>query len=430
MTDLEIRAALERATSHLSSPPDLLDRVRTGGRRRQVRRRTVLAAGLAAGVAGSTAGVWQLTRRPAGQQISSAFLDGPTQGDLRGDAAYLARVRAAWLDHLGGEVEARGVPHVVWAGRLALGGSLAAVAQRSVTEVVSRFSRPGQPPVEQIGYGWIGFVENGRQVISMEQLLTETDIASAALAGAQLNQLVVLDDGRRIEMSDDFTYSRDGTVSRRFHPVAFADGAAQVTTGPQTGRVRFALRSTEPGADGGRSVGLANLSALAESYGVRRGPDRIERTLAGWEGVWPTAAPPPITDRGQWDLSNHDGYDDPYGYRFGLGGNTWYIRGATPDRRPFVVQTLTLDDRRPRLFLIMDQPTFAGFVDQRRPLPIQVRLPDGQGIVIAAEGAELCYRVRTGAWLPVGPDVALVPAAATQAQVTRAGRGPQVVALS
>jgi hypothetical protein len=422
MTDLEITEALERATSHLSSPPDLLDRVRVGGRRRRARRRTVLAAGLAAGLAGSTAGVWQVTRRPGGPQISSPLLDEPTRGDLRGDAAYLATVRATWLDHLRG-VEVRGAPHVVWAGSLPLGGSVAAVVQRSATATVGRFTRPGRPPserlpVRQIAYGWIGFVENGDRVISMEQLRTGTDISPVALTGAEHNQLVVLDDGRRIEMSDDFRYAQDGTVAREFQTLPpINDGAMVMITQPQTGRVRFALRSTAPGADGGRRVGLANYSALAESYGVRGGPVPLERTLPGWQVAWPTATPPPVPDRRQWDLDNHPGYDDPYGYQFGLGGDSWYIRGATHDRRPFVVQTLTLDDRRPRVFLIMDKPRFVGFADPRHP-PIQARLPGDQGVVIAAEGAELCYRVRTGAWLPVGPDAALIPAASTQARAT------------
>ncbi|MEV4410200.1 hypothetical protein AB0J66_49245, partial [Actinoplanes sp. NPDC049598] len=52
MTDTDIRQALTRATDHLESPPDLLDRVRAGGRRRVVRRRTLIGGGLAVGAAG------------------------------------------------------------------------------------------------------------------------------------------------------------------------------------------------------------------------------------------------------------------------------------------------------------------------------------------------------------------------------------------
>jgi hypothetical protein len=76
----------------------------------------------------------------------------------------------------------------------------------------------------------------------------------------------------------------------------------------------------------------------------------------------------------------------------------------------------------------MDRPRFVGFADPRNP-PIQVRLPGAQGVVIAAEGAELCYRVRTGAWLPVGPDAALIPAAATQARATWPDGRSQAVPL-
>jgi hypothetical protein len=182
--------------------------------------------------------------------------------------------------------------------------------------------------VRQVAYGWIGFVEDGNRVISIEQLRTETDISPAALAGAGHDQLVVLDDGRRIEMSDDFTYTPDGRVARQFQTLPPYEGAVVVITKPQTGRVRFALRSTAPGADGGRRVGLANYSALAESYGVRGGPVPIERTLTGAETAWPTATAPPVRDRRQWDLDNLPGYDDPYGYGFGLGG--WRSTTAAP----------------------------------------------------------------------------------------------------
>jgi hypothetical protein len=53
MTDTDIRDALTAATRHIAAPPDLLDRVHAGGRRRVVRRRTVLAAGLATAAAGA-----------------------------------------------------------------------------------------------------------------------------------------------------------------------------------------------------------------------------------------------------------------------------------------------------------------------------------------------------------------------------------------
>jgi hypothetical protein len=183
--------------------------------------------------------------------------------------------------------------------------------------------------------------------------------------------------------------------------------------------VRFALRSTAPGADGSRGVGLANYSALAEAYGQRRTrPGTHPAGLGDRLAVGDATA----DRRSRADLDNVDGYTDPYGYAFGRGGRSWYIRGATPDRRPFVVQTLTLDDRRPRVFLIMErEPRFPGFADPRGPMPVQVRLPGAQGIVIACQGAELCYRVKAGAWLPVGPDAALVPAAATRARATRPG---------
>jgi hypothetical protein len=431
MTELQIAEALERATAGVTSPPDLLDRVRAGGRRRQVRRRVVLGAGLAAVAAGSVAGAWRLGERGGGELIPSPLLDGPTRGNLAHDEKYLAKVRRAWSRHLAGN-QVLGEPHVVWAAELPLGGTVAAVTQRTPTLVAGHFSRPGQPSVEQVGYGLIGFVEDAGRVISLEQLLTETDISPAALVGKARDQLVVLDDGRQIEVADTLMrWSDDGKVSRLFTPLAFRDGGVVHLPGPQTAGVRFALRSVRPGADGGRSVGLANYSALAESYGHGPSiPAPIERTLPGSAAVWPGVTPPAVADRQQWDVHNLPGYDDPYGYHVGQSAPTWYIRGATPDKRRFVVQTVGLDDPIQRLFLILKGVTFLSEIRPDTLLPIRVRLPGDQGIVVADQEAALRYRVRTGAWLPVAGDAALLPAAATEVEVVKAGGRAVVVRLA
>jgi hypothetical protein len=62
-------------------------------------------------------------------------------------------------------------------------------------------------------------------------------------------------------------------------------------------------------------------------------------------------------------------------------------------------------------------------------LPVRLRLPDGHGVLVAAEGARLRYREAGGTWLPAGQHAALLPARAAEVEVDR-GSGPQVVALS
>ena len=58
-----------------------------------------------------------------------------------------------------------------------------------------------------------------------------------------------------------------------------------------------------------------------------------------------------------------------------------------------------------------------GPVDRRSSLPVQVRLPDRQGWLVAAKGAQLAWRTGSGAWTPAGRNAALLPAAATEVQV-------------
>ncbi|MEU8228863.1 hypothetical protein AB0C12_04565 [Actinoplanes sp. NPDC048967] len=416
MTDTDIRTALEQATGDLRTPPDLLDRVRAGGRRRVVRRRTVLAAGLATIAAGGTAGALISGGDGGGTPVASPLLDHPTRGDLKRDTAFLDDVRTAWRHHLGG-LPVRGEPHVAWAGLAPLYAGIAVVAQRTPQRVSS--------PIGQISYGLTGFVEqtrDGLRVMSLEEMLTGATNSAAVLLGPDHNVLMVLDDGRGIGYSPALAYTEQGRISRTFTPFDFRlhDGVAFGATPQSQTLVRVALRAGRPDSRGDRSVGLANLSQLVADTGrgaPPAGTARRARLLAG----------PAFEADDKWDLSGRDGYDDPYGYRITPPpAGTWILRGTTADGRRFVVQTLTSTDDRVRLFLSLGtpEPVLRGFPDPAAPLPVQVRLPDGQGVVVAAPG-RLRYRVAGRTWLPISGDAALLPAAADEVEVTTA-RGQAV----
>jgi hypothetical protein len=414
MTDTDIRSALEHATDALRTPPDLLDRVRAGGRRRVVRRRTLLAAGLATVAAGSTAGVLVSGGGAGETPVASPLLDRATRGDLRGDRSFQDRVRAVWRGHVEG-AEVRGAPHVVWAGLAPHRRRVAVVAQRTRQRVAS--------PIGQISHGLIGFVEespDGLEVISLEEMLTGATNAMAVLLGPERGSLMVLDDGRGVRFSPEPGYTAEGKVHREFRPLDFRvhDGAAFQATVASPHLIRVALRADVPDSRGDRSVGLANRSRLIDEAG-RGGPHETEhrvRSLAG--------ADPELAEGGRWDVAVRDGFDDPYGYRITPPADTWFVRGVTADRRRFVVQTLTGTDARIRLFLSLGtpDPVLLSHPGPAAPLPVQVRLPDGQGVVVAAGSGRLRYRVPQGTWLPVAGDAALLPAAATEVEVTSEGR--------
>jgi len=416
MTDTDIRTALEQATGELRTPPDLLDRVRAGGQRRVVRRRTLLAAGLATIAGGSTAGVLLGGAGGGETPVASPLLDRPTRGDLRGDRGFLDQVRRAWRDNLG-DVSVRGEPHVVWAGVAPHVNRAAVVAQRVPRRVAS--------PVGQISYGLTGFVEEttaGLRVISLEEMLTGATNAAAALLGPERDVLMVLDDGRDVRYSPTLSYTADGKTDRTFTPLDFQvhDGVAFEATETRPTTIRMALRAEVPDSQGDRSVGLANISQLIDDAGrggPYPGPERQAWSLAGAQ-----KAP---AENDPWDVEGRDGYYDQYGYQLVPPAGTWYIRGATADGRQFVAQTLTSTDDRIRLFLSLGtpDPLLVGFPAPAAPLPVRVRLPDGQGVVVAGAG-KLRYRVSRGDWLPVTGYAALLPAAATEVEVTLRGGQP------
>ena len=72
---------------------------------------------------------------------------------------------------------------------------------------------------------------------------------------------------------------------------------------------------------------------------------------------------------------------------------------------------------------------FGGSIAPSSPLAVRLRLPGGQGVIVAAENATLRYRGNDGPWRPVQGYVALLPDSATAVQVIRAGQPTATVEL-
>jgi len=106
------------------------------------------------------------------------------------------------------------------------------------------------------------------------------------------------------------------------------------------------------------------------------------------------------------------------GYEWGGGGADWCAFGTTPDGRAVAVGDLQLDNDPSYVYYTLGAGTAivrgnAGPVDPTKPLPVIVKLPDGQGWVVARKGAVLSYRVGTGPWQGPRRNAALLPANAT-----------------
>jgi hypothetical protein len=386
MTDTDIRSALERATDHLSTPPDLLDRVRSGGRRRVVRRRSVLLGGLGA-VAAAVAVPVALGRRD-----DDAFQPA-AHGDRAGDRRFVAEAKAAWRRAISG-MAASGPALVVWAGTTPAGP---AAWLRQTMEIEG-----GDMDV----VGWV-VTDGGDLRGSGNVQITRPGrpVTSALLLGEKRDVLVVADLGRGFDLSTDYAIDPGGKVQRTYSRVSSADWVFTRTVPPQRGAVRLAMIR----AGMGEGIPLDNFSDVVTQT-RNQVPDLFRRRLAG--GTDP------------WEMPG--GYDDPFGYHVLSEQGAWEINGATPDGRQFTVRTLPMDGTaRVFWFLGGPDPHYAGLLQGG---VLRVRLPGKQGVVVAVLNATLRYRTR-GDWLPVGSDVALLPDAATELEVRPRGGDPATVKL-
>jgi hypothetical protein len=406
LDDIDVRAALHRATDHLTTAPSLLDDVRQGGRRKVLRRRVFLGAGLAIAATASVGGVLRFSESGDVLNLSSPLLDQPTRGDLAGDEAYLRQVRDAWRRKVKG---GRGEPHVMWAGRTPAGPA-AYVAQATATNPVV---------VEPEGFRLVadaGFVEptaTGPQVMQ----ITNVDesgldgIPQAVLLGTDRDVLLVLDFGDPVEFSPELRYTADGRIDRKFQRVVFIDGAAVLRVPPQRTKITFAL-SRPP-------VRQANQVSIANDLPFQETPQSRMDThmLPGAERVWGNDPQETMKQYLRWD-GDLGAYVDSVGTHRQGASPQLYLYGATPDGRRLFVMTMQYDDDPTRVIALLARgdsplrPVVSGFVHWQADPPVRLVLPDGQGIVVAAEGKQISYRVN-GVDQIAGRDAALLPADAT-----------------
>lgn len=434
MNDTDVRAILHRATDHLSSPDGLVADVRRGGRRRVVRRRTALASGLAVVAAASVGGALRFASA-GGERIdvASPLFDDPTRGDLARDSAFLRQVTAAWRRATGAaELWLRGEPHVVWAGSTPKGGA-AYVTQRGPDDPVAT------KPKGQRLIGYAGFVvptPTGLRVLRFERLDDSGYLdgnSQAALLGPDRDTLLVLDFGRPVEYSPSMSYAPDGRIVRQHLPVTFRDGAASLAVPPQRTKVTIAVGRAPMSADS-RILVVNEHEILFPDGKERPEPRRFGYVLPGADRAWGASVEPvgwplgaviafaPFVDSVGTHAVNAEAVD-------------LVVFGAVPDGRRLLVGTIQYDDdpghavamlgRRESEYTVVATQA----VDWRAPLPVRLRLPDGQGTLVAAPEAKLAYRTGGGAWQDAGRGAALLPAGATEARVTPASGVASTVRL-
>jgi hypothetical protein len=266
----------------------------------------------------------------------------------------------------------------------------------------------------------------------------------AVLLGPRHDLVLLADRGEKVSYSADYSFGTDGTIKRSFDAAWPAtDGVRPVPVPAQTDRIRFALR---PAALHTR-VSLLNIDEVlsARFDATNKLPDRIDRLLPGREAAWGPDAQLTSAVLRRWDVSSLSFYEDTFGYHQWTGPSPWSIRGATPDGRRLMVQTVPLDGGA-RVFYSLSRsadppvPAFAGTLTSALattvPAPqtgtlsvLRLRLPQSQGVVVAALNATFRYRTTTPAWLPAKGDAALLPPAATAVEVTPRAGTPVTIPL-
>jgi hypothetical protein len=436
VSDADVREALRRASDGLASPPSMLSDVRRGGRRRLMRRRGFLTAGLAVAVAGSLTGVAELREGwpGTGSEVFASLLDGPTRGDLADDQAYLAQVLAAFRRAAAVVPRLLGEPHIVWAGNTPAGPA-AYVIQRND-------HRP--PPGEHRQDVVTMFLEStpgGPRGLLLQGMSSEQPDASsqAALLGPDRDVLLVLDTGRATVYAPGYRYHADGRVTRESRPVMFDDGAAVLRVPSQRRKITVAV--WRPGGGRMDEIDIVNSGDILfpePKQGVQPPePSELTRVLPGAERSW-GGDPPAALEKEDQNVVRAL-LEGSYYLRHGafLSGQAPVLSayGTTPDGRRLLVRTLQYYDDPVRVVALLGrgeadfQAVAGALVDTASPAPIRLRLPDRQGVFVAADGATLRYRINRGLWQPAGRHAALLPAQATEVEITRVGAATKVVPL-
>lgn len=452
-----LRRAMLTAVADLAPPPRFTEAVLRGGRRRRTRRRALVAGacGLVA-VAVLTPWLrpapdgWREPARPAEDLYDTSLLRAPTRGDLAGDREYLDRVLLAWQEGLrtspnrdnpSGD-RLTGSPKVVWAGTTPEGPA-AVVAQGG--ELNGTISGPdgAAPPKLHPAFGLV--------VGADPELVVDTPLfrgqPPAFLFGPGDRTLLALDRGVPMSVST-WAIGPDGRGGRTWRELPAVDGVAVARlpggADPRSARVILGTPGTDPRptrivlgdpATDRPAPGITPLAASLAHLGVDRQSKPVPQRTLDWPRdpvmrvAGATGAPLPEVDRVLLDA----GMADPYGVASVTG---FQVVADLPGGRTATGFEFVPDHTGSRFYVAITRGAevlsvhHGGALDPAAPLPARAALPDGLGTLVAHHGAHLRYRTAPdAAWVAAGRDAALLPATATQVEVTRPGRQVAVVDL-
>jgi len=456
-TDL-LGQALRDATEELRPRTGFTGSVLRGGRRRRARRQVAVVAGIA--VATAIAGVATTAVWPAPSSEQSAAADPrmrqATRGDLAGDRRLLADVTSAWLDGIEVSYRAgsglfddlRGAPHVYWAGTTPAGAAAVVLQEAHLPSEAQRGERRVKSPQTLVGLVAIDPKDGRLKLVGDQFQGYDAAPPGAFRFGPGDRTVLVVDVGEPLYYSDAARTAPDGTSVREWRRLPVVEGVAVVRAAgadPADARVAAGDRAPAPHADPGDLLRLVPASEYL-SWGERRSQTGGALRGGGFEYYVHEPHTLPWKDAGvlrigtnprvprfpsEFEQVLEDAKAIDVGLRYsGSGG--WVVAARLPDGRTAWVGELQQERDASRLFALVMRPDGSvGTVvpgDTVRPedaIPVRMRMPDGQGWVVAAYGAELSYRTAPdGRWRAAGRDAALLPDGAVAVRVDRDGRAP------
>jgi len=452
MDTKELAAALRGATEAVDTRSGFIGDVLNGARRRQVRRRNGAALVIAAvvGVAGFGVGAtFRNLSNPPVEVADSRLLE-PTKGDLAGDRERLEVAATAWqdatttswkYDRAVGEL--RGKPHVYWAGTTQEGPAAVVMQEAKITDT------PGWRTL--IGLVATDPADGKTKVVGSPMALR--DLADAFQFGPNDRTLLVVTRDTPVFVSVGVSWSPDGLVVRQWERLTVTDGVGVLTrhggTGPNEVRLVTSAGSPTVTKAAGELYPVVASAYVASGGRTDRPTTSSPSTgLLPWEGTgnrrlqMEIGAPPEPPLPADVVPSVVSALKSGGVLDVGTASTiaNWSVVGGLPDGRSVVVVEFKEEARPSRIAVVLYgadgkvERTSSKPTDLTSALPVMIRMPDGQGWVVAAWRATLKYRTEVGgAWQTVSDNAALLPDDAVQVEVGGVGQvapaGHQVVDL-
>jgi hypothetical protein len=403
MTPQTLSEQLHERTADLSADAGLLAEVRAGGAGRLRRRRHWRAAG--AGVIASAIGITAVlatSSRPRPDNLLPVAPATSSERDIGAEALaqWAASPAAVDAQDRGFFADVRGPAELLWAGSTP-GGPAAVVTQRSYLHEGHKL-----PPDAAGMYTLYGFYGSspdgtprlvGTDYVPDDVALRDSLRVQGWFVDPAHSVLAVLTLGQPLAVSTGWSYSPDGSARRtRWQPVSDLGGGVSVAVMPAGSDPRLAVQP------------FVDFQSLRAIVGGPQdvSPAAVDRRLP-WTGAvrrLPGGSAGSLDQLGRRLDGALDARTDSAAMRYG--SSTWLVTGPG-----FVLGERVLDRDPSRLYALLDDGRIVdgGPIDLHAALPVALRLPAGQGWVVAAYGSALRWRHAGGAWTDVGRDAALLP---------------------